>query len=468
LLDRRFLDVSLVVAGIANSPAASPTAGTQYIVGSSPAGDFSGASANQLARYDGSKWIFSTPKANGLEVLNAETKEVLSFDGTEWTVKATLAQAKSNENFAVVDYFADKSHYYEPSVMTGYTPGEFLGVYYGNDNKKLFGFMYQADLEGTLKKVEKTDIVGKTILIIKNDNTDLNVVLSPYVNIITDDLPDTNNICFKLSRPDLVFCKQTGHFYKYDKTADNYVDLGAVSTLDFAEISNGVFLYYAETNSFYYVDTENNKFAVIPLATSGGATTTSEFIVPVLDIVQKGEHSNPPRPVAGLKFIDVNEGSAFAYDDSLNLRSITLTNGDRYALTTDFKIYEYDGTTWTATDVPDGGIFLNKADNYVYVYDAKAGAFVKASVDTVSGAGDEVICENHTLTAEEATAKSFTLANSIKSGKETGVLLSVCGMIQIAGVDYTASGNTISWTGKTLDDIGLQAGDIFVVQYVKG
>ena len=176
MLDRRFLDINLVVQGIANSPAANPAKGTQYIVGSSPTGAFSGATANQLARYNGSKWIFTTPKAGQLEVLNAETKEVLSFDGTEWKVKTTLS----------------------------------------------------------------------------------------------------------------------------------------------------------------------------------------------------------------------------------------------------------------------------------------------------SSGGDEVICESHTLTAEEATAQSFTLANSIKTGKETDVFLSVCGMIQIAGVDYAASGNTISWSDETLADVGLQAGDVFLVQYVKG
>ena len=175
MLDRRFLDVSLVVAGIADSPAASPAQGTQYIVGSAPTGDFSGATANQLARWNGSKWIFSTLQAGGLEVLNAETGEVMSFDGTKWSTKVTV----------------------------------------------------------------------------------------------------------------------------------------------------------------------------------GGS------------------------------------------------------------------------------------------------------------------GGDEVICESHTLTAEEATAQSFTLANSIKSGKENSVMLSVCGVIQIAGTDYAASGNAISWNDKTLADIGLQAGDVFLLQYVK-
>ena len=114
--------------------------------------------------------------------------------------------------------------------------------------------------------------------------------------------------------------------------------------------------------------------------------------------------------------------------------------------------------------------FFNKDDNCFYVYDTENGEFVKSGGDNSesgAGGGDEVITETHTLTAEEATAKSFTLANSIKSGKENNVMLSVCGVTQIAGTDYTASGNTISWSDKALADIGLQEDDVFLVQYTK-
>ena len=355
MLDRRFLDVSLVVAGITNSPAANPKAGTQYIVGENPADDFSGATANQLARYDGSKWIFSNPKAGGLEVLNVETKEILSFDGTAWSVKVALAKAKNVDNFTIVDYFANKSHYYEPNNMTGYTPGEYFGVIYGgNKDTGYTGNILKANSDGKLENVNST-VVGKSFLIIKNDDDTLNgPMVAPSVNYILSAAEnDYTHILYEFSKPDIVFCKQTGHFYRYDEAVDNYVDLGAGSTDDFTEIGDGVFFYYAATNSFYYVDTDNGTFTVFPISTSEG------------------------------------------------------------------------------------------------------------------GATYEIITETHTLTAEEATAKSFTLANSIKTGKENAVFLSVCGVVQIAGVDYTASGNTINWTGKTLADIGLQAGDIFVVQYVK-
>ena len=87
MLDRRFLqDVSLVVKAAANEPAANPTTGIQYIVGSSPADDFADAEAGSIARYDGEAWNFITPKAGGLEVFNLTTGDILKFNGTTWEI----------------------------------------------------------------------------------------------------------------------------------------------------------------------------------------------------------------------------------------------------------------------------------------------------------------------------------------------------------------------------------------------
>ena len=74
---------------------------------------------------------------------------------------------------------------------------------------------------------------------------------------------------------------------------------------------------------------------------------------------------------------------------------------------------------------------------------------------------------SHTLTAQEVTAKSFSLAHSVASGQENNILLFVSGVAQIAGVDFSASGNSISWNNKALDDIDLAAGDSFLIQYIK-
>ena len=83
MLDRRFFDVNIVVQGIANEPAANPTAGTQYIVGQNPTGAFAGVTADTLARYDGSAWTFLPPQEGSLEVINIETGEILGYDGSD-------------------------------------------------------------------------------------------------------------------------------------------------------------------------------------------------------------------------------------------------------------------------------------------------------------------------------------------------------------------------------------------------
>ena len=102
LIDRRFLNISLSVNAVANQPAANPTAGSQYIVGSSPSGAFASASANQIARYDGSAWRFFTPKAGELEVLNLDSGEFLQFDGSGWTVVASLSSGGSSSGLTGV------------------------------------------------------------------------------------------------------------------------------------------------------------------------------------------------------------------------------------------------------------------------------------------------------------------------------------------------------------------------------
>ncbi len=75
--------------------------------------------------------------------------------------------------------------------------------------------------------------------------------------------------------------------------------------------------------------------------------------------------------------------------------------------------------------------------------------------------------EVHTLNASEVTAKSFTLSNSIASGEESNTICIVEGVAQVYNTDFTASGTTIGWNGKGLADIGLMAGDTFVVLYRK-
>lgn len=279
-LDRRFLKISLAVLGIANEPAANPTNGTQYIVGSSATGAFNGAAANSIASYDGSVWKFITPKVGNLEVLNLNTGEILKFTGTEWDVVASL----------------------------------------GDKN------------------------------------------IAPVTNILPN-----------------------------------------------------------------------------------GATL-------------------PATAVEGDKFLKTDDAKIYTATATNTWDSGVLTANDSiYASSTDHKFYTSDGTTLTATDISDGSIFLNKADSNIYIYNATAGTFSRVNSDSMF----EVVTESHTLTAEEVTAKSFNLANSIATGKENSVMLFIQGVAQAIGTDFLAADSSISWTNKGLDNIGLVAGDVFVIQYYK-
>ena len=278
LLDRRFLYISLSVQGIANEPADNPAIGSQYIVGSTPTGTFSQASANSIARYDGTNWAFFSPKAGDLEVLNLETGEVLSFNGSNWTTVFSL---------------------YEP-------------------------------------------------------------------------------------------------------------------------------------------------------------------ISPVLAIVPTGS-SLPASVATGETFLNTADAKLYTATATNTWDSGTLTtNGSRYASSSDHKIYQSDGSALSASNILNGDMFLNKEDGTVYAYDADTSNFVKVNSSSV-----EFVTETHTLTAAEVSDKSFSLANSVASGKENNTLLFVAGIAQTAGTDFTASGNTISWNSKGLDAIGLLEGDSFIIHYVK-
>ena len=277
-LDRRFISVGMRVEKIANSPSATatPVNGTQYIVGSTPSGAFASANANDLARYDGTKWKFTRPNTAQLEVLNLDTLEILGWNGTEWAVLARI----------------------------------------------------------------------------RGEN-------------------------------------------------------------------------------------------------------------PVLDVVATGT-TLPATADEGDLFLNTSNGKLYTATAPDTWDSGTATNdGDRYASATDAKIYENQDGAFTAVSLADGTLFLSKADGSPYGYDADTDRIIRL------GGGSGTVTESHILTAEEVTAKSFNLSNAVATGKETSVLLSACGVVQVAGTDFTVSGRTVSWTGKGLAGIDLAAGDVFVVSYLK-
>jgi len=450
MLDRRFLDVSIVVAGIANSPAASPTAGTQYIVGSSPAGDFSGAKANQLARYDGSKWIFSTPKTNGLEVLNVETKEVLSFDGTAWTAKTTLGGGGSNEFIAPVDLVTNLALIHPYGSPVSYPDNAEVG-----DKIVVIGYFNDKYVSVDIRRKEEND----WNLVSKMTNGQRYAVKYRDAN---------NNFIYEILAGISI--------------SDNPADpTGNQITRETIPVG-GMFLNKADSLVYVY---DGEKFEAVNTGgdSGGGEHEGHNFFIPEYSCVEYKSKSSVYDPGELVKDgdmiyradssghiqneVDYSEfrvGSIFFFDK--------VKSGDHGDA---FPLYRFNGVDaenrFDFIDyVQDGDLLFNKVNKHFYVFETSnfyRFTDIGGIGESSSGGGDEIITETHTLTAEEATAKSFNLANSIKSGKETDVFLSVCGMVQIAGVDYTASENTISWSDKTLADIGLQAGDVFLVQYTK-
>lgn len=69
------------INGIMNAPPSEPT-GKRCIVGDTPTGEFVGHS-KQIARHDGTQWLFDTPEA-GWRLYNKETTDQLYYTGSAW------------------------------------------------------------------------------------------------------------------------------------------------------------------------------------------------------------------------------------------------------------------------------------------------------------------------------------------------------------------------------------------------
>lgn len=183
---------------------------------------------------------------------------------------------------------------------------------------------------------------------------------------------------------------------------------------------------------------------------------------PVLNVIATGS-SLPANATVGEKFLNTDDGRLYTATDTNTWDDgVATVDGDRYVSLTDKKLYVNSDGELSAENIPDGSIFLNKSDGLLWYYNETTNELVKLSIPEVHTS----ITEYHILTAAEATAKSFTLNHSIVSGTESSVLLAVCGIIQVAGTDYLANGNTISWNNKALQDIGLIEGDIFTIHYL--
>ena len=189
------------------------------------------------------------------------------------------------------------------------------------------------------------------------------------------------------------------------------------------------------------------------------AIDNNSNIAPVLAVVPSGT-SLPATASEDDVFLKTDEAKLYTATGTDTWNSGTVVvNGGRYASSTDHKIYTSDGSTLTPENVAEGGFFLSKEDNRLYIYDGSR--FVR-----VGGSGATYAIDIHSITAAEITAKSFSLTRSIAPGQENNTSLSVAGLELAVGVDFVASGSTISWNGKGLDNAGLDVGDVIIVHYV--
>ena len=207
-----------------------------------------------------------------------------------------------------------------------------------------------------------------------------------------------------------------------------------------------------------------------------GTGPLPETAKPVNTIVTSGA-TLPATAEVGAKFLNTADGKLYtATAENSWGAGVAVAAGERYASVTDKKLYEIVDGTLTGKTPADGVIFLSRTDDVVIGYDGVGNKFIVVGgsgevtgdpgenpvIPAPSGIGIET--ESHTLTSGEETAKKFNLAKAVATGKETAVLLFVGGVAQVAGTDFTVSGNEVSWTGKGLDGI-VATGDIFVVSY---
>lgn len=536
-LDRRFLNLSLSVLSVANQPDANPAVGSQYIVGSNPSGAFASASANQIARYNGSNWQFFTPKIRELEVLNLNSGEFLQFNGSAWVTVASLSAGSNNPSGANIITIDGIAAGYNNNPSSSYlTPGNFLladhskcyfniirnnsttwysyplhnGASFicwdGIDSYKLYSaddesnngwmisdvsegaiFFNRADssiyalLNGEVSKISNGIIVfdgfvtsGYSGLLDDvpgdlPDNPNQGDIFIPleYLESIGEEGPsllvaDSNNDWSEDYFPswqDTCYVS-TNHQYlfRWNARSENRDErFLCIHPLNYLDI-----LFDVIHDKFYR--RHGNSFVCLnDTPISSQQASASEPIAPVLRIIQTAS-SLPASCAVGDTILNTSDAKIYTATaaDTWNSGVIT-ANGARYASSTDHKIYSSNGSALSDDPIPTGGIFLNKDDNFLYVYDGSN--FIKASNDSVSV--PVFVTEAHSLTAAEVSAKSFSLSNSIASGQENNTLLFVSGIAQIVGSDFNASGNSISWNSKGLDSIGLIAGDSFLVQYLR-
>ena len=424
LLDRRFLNISLAVKGIANEPAANPTVGTQYIVGDEPSGAFANFTQNYIARYNGSAWEAFSPKTGGLEVLNLSNNQFLLYNGSTWVSTASLTTEDENIPIIVVKAVG---------ISPATSPDGYFGVYLSMSAQHVEKALYDGASSGLFELTENDKFLSLTDNKIYTctavDNHDYAVT-----GTFSASLPKNGQIIFNSDEQEMAF-------YRYDGYDNKIVLLGSIKnlkpvdkiidafTFQFFEDDDAVTTYQNSHATEGYTFTLFDR--VYSYSASGGWTMST---------LSEGDR------FLALNFQDTLQPRIYEYIDSY---------GDSFA-----SAFSYDSLF-------NGNIFLNKADGALYFYNGSTVVKLSGSSSGSSGTSLQYLTEVHTLTAQEISNNAFSLLNFIASGQESNILCFVDGVAQAAGTDFSASGNSITWNNKGLADVGLVAGDVFILHYVK-
>lgn len=292
------------------------------------------------------------------------------------------------------------------------------------------------------------------------------------------------------------------------KKGDQYI-VGKNPTGAFAEKSNFVARYNGERwifidkndvnelfdislGDFIKYDSEQSGWFPFYIGNGNEGETLGSSLVRHVEAVIKAGDTNPSEVEPGEYFLNTATKKIHVGTDEKEWDNGTDLYAGNYLLRTSvgWQLMYYDGVNFNSFDygfnkdynlkylfLANTGYYdedtdtikstTHSFDSFLYYYDRGYLHLVYLPKSISTSCGKNFYTETHTLTADEVSNKAFTLTHSVESGEETNILCSVSGVIQPVGVAFDVSGDTFSWNNKTLQNVSLSAGDVFVVHYVK-
>lgn len=244
-------------------------------------------------------------------------------------------------------------------------------------------------------------------------------------------------------------------FYSIDKMQTELFDVNNGQIIR-KEVVDGESKWVSHKFSSTQEGTEENSGAVV-IPVTGMATTGTQL---------------PETVTEGQVFVNTETNTVYVYKEGQWDAGRPITSDDRF-------VDAENGTIVTADEdgkvkvepLADGELVVSKEELTLYIYDASTGTLVpiagKEVEPPVCEPSKKVITVTHVLTEEEAQVKGFNLTEA--AVLENGVFAAVGGVVQALNIDFKVENNednsVVSWDGLGLDDIGLEAGDVFVLTY---